>query len=127
MKDFLNKTLILISKNKLETFLIVFLIVGGLIYNNYADKRWNRLMSKNTNKTFAYVTGYSHLYRGGTVLDFKYYVNGKKHESFISFKDKTLKKNDTILIKYSIEDPSVVKVIDFCYMKKHKGKEYCDN
>ena len=37
-----------------------------------------------------------------------------------------LKKGDTVLIKYSIEDPSVAEVIDFCYMKKHKGKAYCD-
>lgn len=37
-----------------------------------------------------------------------------------------LKKGDTVLVKYSIEDPSVAEVIDFCYMKKHKGKVYCD-
>lgn len=36
-----------------------------------------------------------------------------------------LQKEDTVLIKYSLEDPSIGEVIDPCYMQKHKGKPYC--
>lgn len=36
-----------------------------------------------------------------------------------------LQKGDTVLIKYSNSDPSVVEIIDPCYMKKYKGNNYC--
>lgn len=59
-------------------------------------------------------------YSGGV---FEYDLNGHN----IEFSDKgnfrMLRIGDTVLIKYSIEDPSVARVIDKYYMEKYKSKK----
>lgn len=109
---------------KYIVYVFLFFSIGFGV-NYIIDKRYERLMSKNTKQALA-------------IYDDLIIMRNRGPVSFFIFKEKTdnilidingeynfLQKGDTVLIKYSIEDPTVAEVIDFCYMKKHKGKSYC--
>lgn len=83
-------------------------------------------MSKNTKKSIAFFDGYTVFRNVGPQSFFNFYVQRTKYKIEKHGRFNFLQKGDTVLIEYSIEDPSVGKVIDFCYMKKHKGKDYCN-
>ncbi len=54
----------------------------------------------------------------GSISVYSFDKNGEKEEVLISGKSSLINMGDTILIKYSREDPSLAEVIDFSYMKK---------
>jgi hypothetical protein len=82
-------------------------------------------MSKNTKQTIAIYDSYTTVRITGPISYFYFEHNHRKILLEELGKYDFLKKGDTVLIKYSLEDPSIAEVIDFCYMKKHKGKTYC--
>ena len=111
-KDFIIKVVIVIIIGNLVGFLIEFYKKNKL--NGYSKNvtgiYTNLIYSAYSKKMYVY----------------KYYVNSKQLKLISPNGNDQLEKGDTVLIKYSIEDPNVGKVIDFCYMQKHKGKAYCD-
>lgn len=112
-------------KNKKLIITITILVILGLIVNYYLDKRNERLMSKNTDTTIGVYDGFIVVRNTGPKSYFYYFIKDKKMLTSEPGKFNFLQKGDTVLIKYSIEDPSVAEVIDYCYMQKHKGKSYC--
>jgi hypothetical protein len=115
------------KKNKKYLLYIVVFFTIGFILNYFLDKRYDNLISKNTKKTIAIYDGYEVGYNSGPVSYFYFRSKNNNMELLDLYgKYNFLQKGDTVLIIYSKEDPSVGKVIDFCYMKKHKGKEYCN-
>ena len=49
-----------------------------------------------------------------------YYVNNKKYEGHFIDTEMIFEKNDTILIKHSLVDPTISEVVDKYYMQKYK-------
>jgi len=106
------------KKNK-EIWTIVLIILVLVIANYFFEKRKDSLMLK-SKKTLGIVTHISKTSKG-PIISYRYIVKGQKYISDYhggSF----IKVSDTIKIKYSVKDPSLSKVISFCYMQKYKGK-----
>ncbi len=130
MKKIFNKLALFIANNNSTTIFLIFsslIILSSIFHNFYTENRHNKLLFKNFKKTFAIYDDYNNSVKGKSFSNFYFYLKNKRikfeEEGIYDF----LKLGDTVLIKYSIEDPNVAGVINFCYMKKHKGKEYCDN
>ena len=101
-------------------FLLIFIIVG-FFFKFLQEKRYKALMSKTTRAKVIFIESFNSKNSG--LCSIYSYSNNKK--ILIHGGKEFLKKGDTILIKYSINNLEVAEVIDFCYMKKHKGKDYC--
>ena len=95
--------------------------VIGLIIRNYLDNRYKKLMTKNTKNTKAVFVRSFISKNSGSMSVYSFDKNGKKEELLISGKSTLIKIGDTVLIKYSREDPSLAEVIDFSYMKKYEN------
>lgn len=77
-------------------------------------------MFQKTNTTLAILIEEHHgseRFRNGR---FYFFVNKERFEikEFRNFKELT--KGDTVLIEYSVEDPSVARVVDKYYMKRYR-------
>jgi hypothetical protein len=109
------------SKNKYIIVFIGFIIFSFLIGNYNKKRKKNLLSSKTEIVKGVFQRSYTQI-NTGVYSIFKSKINNQeKYFEIYDFSD-FLKKGDTVLIKYSIEDPSIAEVADFCYMKKHKGK-----
>lgn len=110
-------------RNKI--ILLLLLLICAIYFDYVKNNRLKRL-SNYTYKTIAIFDSFIIIHNSGPVSYF--YFKSKKDKKLlleVYKKCDFLQKGDTVLIEYSIENPSVGKVIDFCYMKKHKGKDYC--
>lgn len=102
-------------------YISIFFCVGFGI-NYLLDYRQSYLLSKNTKITFAfYHKGFISVGSGKRSV-FQFKLKNKKVFFIIMERYDFLQKRDTVLIKYSVEDPEIVEVIDYCYMQKYKGK-----
>lgn len=98
---------------------IISVIIVIVIANYFLEKRKDYLMTK-TKNSLGIVTHISKTSKG-PIISYRYIVKGQNYISDYhggSF----IQESDTIKIKYSIEDPSLSKVLSFCYMQKYKGK-----
>jgi len=111
----LNKTL------KYVIYISIFFCVGFGI-NFLLDYRQSYLLLKNTKITFALYHKSFISVGSGKRSVFQFNLKGKKVFFIIMAKYDFLQKGDTVQIMYSVEDPEIVEVIDYCYMKKYKGK-----
>ncbi len=104
------------SKKKIIIVLILFVLAFiGAIYFQF--KREEQL--KRTQNSTAIIIKKGRTVRGGATVYFE--VNSKRLEAKIWGGDYDfLNIGDTILIKYAIEDPTLVEVIDKYYMQKYK-------
>lgn len=57
----------------------------------------------------------------------RFYINGKEYEAGKLGKYDFLQKEDTVLIKYSVEDPSVAEIVNVFYMQKYKHLKSTNN
>jgi hypothetical protein len=75
-------------------------------------------MSNSVTTKAIIVKPFQHI-RGGAIISF---INheGNKIETEINCDCRELKKNDTILIEYSLEDPSIAQLSDINYMNKYE-------
>lgn len=105
-------------KNYILYIGLFFLI--GFSVNYFIDKRNERLMSKDTIKTYATYDKHIVFARSGPRSYFYFYVDSQKFSLTQYGRFDFLQKGDTVLIEYSKEDPSVARVIDFKYMQKFK-------
>lgn len=115
-----------ISKNapkyklgSMKTIIFVLIFFGlafiGAIY--FQLKREEKL--ENTQDSIAIIINKGKTTRGGATVYFE--VNSERFESKIWGGDYSfLNIGDTILIKYAVEDPELVQVIDKYYMQKYK-------
>ena len=97
-------------------------ILGVVLVRFILDKRSEKLLenSSNTLNIFAYYQGSSFVRSSGWTSGFKYELNGREYYLGTRGKINFLEKGDTVLIEYSIKDPSVAKVVDLYYMEKYK-------
>lgn len=99
---------------------LVAIFIAGLAYRFFESKHEEELLRK-TNTTTAILI----LIRDGkSVKDsatgkYRYSIHGTQYEYEENRNFNDLKVGDTILIKYSVEDPSVARVVDKYYMKKY--------
>ena len=111
-------------KRKTEIISIIIFFILAFILNYFVQKRNHELISRNTLETYAFYDSYTVVKNTGPISYFNFQVKGQKILFYELGKYDFLKKGDTVLIKYSAEDPNIAEVIDFCYMQKYKGK--CD-
>lgn len=115
--------LVKMDKTKLMLIVLPFLIVFALISSGIKSNYRKRMLKGETKETIAVFSGSSNPAKGTPSSSFSFDVNGKQHKSFsdeqgLGF----LKYGDSVQIRYSVEDPDIIKVLDACYLKKHKGK-----
>lgn len=110
---------------KSKVFIFILFLLVSIIIGFYNQNRREKLLKFNTKETHAIYDGFAIVKNTGPESYFYFKVNDQKILTFELGKYEFLQKGDTVLIKYSLEDPSVAEVIDFCYMRKHKGKAYC--
>ncbi len=103
-------------KNKLIGFsLILLIIILSKVRDYYYDKQM-----EDTIETEAFYIKNSHVYNFGPTSYYYYYVNYDKYKGSFRDTDMFLKKGDTILIKYSRENPELSEVVNVYYMQKYK-------
>jgi hypothetical protein len=106
------------ERNKKYLIYIILFFIIGLIIRNFLDNRYKKLMTNNTIITKAVFVRSFVSKNSGSISVYSFDKNGEKEEVLISGKSSLINMGDTILIKYSREDPSLAEVIDFSYMKK---------
>jgi hypothetical protein len=105
---------------------LCILIVVSIIKRQFDDRQKVRLFEGETKIIEVVLVKTHRVYNTGYTLWFSYKVNDEVINNKWSGGGYTfLEQGDTILIKYSVEDPTVIEVVDPCYMQKHKGKSYC--
>jgi hypothetical protein len=102
-------------------YIIVFVMIS-IGVGEFLKNRSKKLLSKNTKTSIAKFHNVVTMVNRGPVSFFEFEHSNEIIIIDINGSYPFLKKGDTVLIKYSQEDPTVAEVIDFCYMKKHKGK-----
>ena len=113
-------------KSMIYLSIVILLFVAGMLKEHFSQKRKDKLFAGATTLIEVVLNKVTMQTSGGFTIWFEYSVNDKKHEQQWARGAYTfLEKGDTILIKYSVEDPTVIEVVDPCYMQKHKGKPYC--
>ena len=100
---------------------MIFITIGTTIGVFYENKK-KKLLSTNTKVTHGYLTKRINVARSCNESYYYYYIKiiSLKFEIWECGLKPFLEIGDTVLIKYSLEDPSVAKVIDFKFMKKFK-------
>lgn len=95
----------------LATFLLIAILLG----------LWQRSYKRQALKSYKNVEAIfieSHIvYNTGRINIFEFQINGKKYETKIYGNFKDLESNDTVLIKYSIDDPTITEMVDPDYIK----------
>lgn len=116
------------SKEKKINILVIFLILSvAFAIKLYNDKKSNELLNGETSITFGYYAGNTIYYAGGPESYFNYYLKGEKYRLSISKKIDFLTIGDTILVRYSVTQPSVAEVEDLYFMEKYKHKRSSKN
>ncbi|OJX38802.1 hypothetical protein [uncultured Flavobacterium sp.] len=97
--------------------LILLIIILSQISNHDYEKQM-----ENTSETKAFYIKNFHVKNFGPTSYYYYYVDHHKYQGSFYDTDTFLKKGDTILIKYSKENPSLSEVVDKYYMQKYRGR-----
>jgi len=110
------------SKDKLPSkkkiLVVLFLFVVAFVLAFYFQLERERKL-ENTKEAIAIVVSVGKTTTGGASV--KYTIGKRKISTTISAGDfKFLHSGDSILIKYSLEDPELIEVVDKYYMKKYK-------
>lgn len=99
--------------NNTKRLIIFFCFVAiSIVIGTYIKNRRKDLLAENTNTTYAVFEKTVNIYNTGPVSYFHYTIGKTKFNSEHYGRFSTLKKGDSVLIKYSLEDPSIYKVID---------------
>jgi hypothetical protein len=110
-----------IKKNLLSLSIALF-IMSVFSYRIYQNYRESKLLNLDTKTTFAIIIeindgGSVHGTASGTFI---YKINNQSYNFTQSGDFTSLKERDTVLIKYSLIDPSVARVIEKNYEKSNK-------
>ena len=108
---------------KYRYVLPIGIFVVLFVYRVLMNQKEEQMLETNTVETNAIVDGIAGS-RYGSKLVVKYSRGTKKYRELLSYIN-FLEIGDTILIKYSLEDPTVIEVVDPCIMKKHQGTVPC--
>lgn len=79
-----------------------------------------QLLSSNTMESIAIFQERYVSKNGGPISVFTFKIENNTIKSEVYKKFEHLQKGDTVLIKYSIQAPSIIEVLDKYYMKKYK-------
>lgn len=105
-----------LNSNKKTIFILILFLLAFLLAIYFQFERERKI--KNAKQTTAIVDWVSQTNRGGAKLHF-YLRNEKINTNVWGGDFSFLKKGDTILIKYSVEDPELIELVDKYYMKKY--------
>lgn len=108
-----------INKQVKQVGLLALFIVGVVIARYVKNTRQENLL-EDSQQTIAIFYSSSYVRSTGYMSHFEYVAKGKKYNLRQPMKITSLEKGDTVLIEYSIKDPSVAKVVDLYYMEKYK-------
>jgi hypothetical protein len=108
-------------KNK-PLFSFILFVMISITVGEFFKNRSKKLLSTNTNTSIAKFQNVVKMVNRGSVSYFEFEHSNEKIIVDVNGLYPFLNKGDTVLIKYSLEDPSIAEIIDFCYMQKHKGK-----
>ena len=110
-------------KKNIIGFSLIFSLLGYvLIRNSYHDYLLDNGKTKSTTAILVRIKETA--VKSPASGFFKYKVKNKNYIFNENRDFSSMKIGDTLLIKYSLKNPSVARVIDKCYMQKYKGK--CD-
>ena len=112
------------SNRKVVIFVIIVIVIGNLIGLGIEELKKIKLKQDIKTVKGLFNRNIKSAYSSDVAV-FRYTVNGENYSIIIESKKKHLQKNDTVLIKYSIDDPSIAEVIDYCYMGKYKKNNFC--
>lgn len=110
-----------IFKYRYAIIIVIWAVL--LVYRLLRNRQEEQMLETLTGQTNAIVDGVSGS-RYGSALVVKYAYGTKEYRELISFVN-FLEIGDTILIKYSLRDPTVIELVDPCVMKKHQGTVPC--
>lgn len=109
------------SKKNIIGFSLIFSLLGYvLIRNNYHDYLLDNGKTKRTTAILVRIKETA--IKSPASGFFKYKVKNKNYTFNENGDFSSMKIGDTLLIKYSLKDPSIARVVDKCYMQKYKGK-----
>src|SRR5690554_1145320 len=108
------------KNNKRFIILILFFITIGTTIGVFYEYKKKKLLSTNIKVTHGYLIKRINVDSYYNESYYYYYIKNNKFEIWECGLKPFLEIGDTVLIKYSLEDPSVAKVIDFKFMKKFK-------
>ena len=106
-------------QNKKILSLIIIIIISVIIGSFIRDRR-NNLLQDKTKTTKGIFKKFTDMAKVCDESDFEYQINGEKFELTVCGEFSFLQKGDTVLIKYSLKDPSVSELMDVYYMNKYR-------
>lgn len=101
---------------------IVFIIIGNSIFYLFDIFKERKLNYEKSLIAKGIVDRRITSGSGGKVIVVFYKVKNQSYSIIENDNFEFIEKGDTVLVKYLEDDPSLSKVLNFCYMKKYKGK-----
>lgn len=106
-------------KKQIWIGIVVGVMISFVVFRLFQNTREDRLLEETKQiKTILTEINKSAV-RSPATGKYRYSVNGTDYEYEENRNFNDLKVGDTILIEYSVEDPSVARVVDKYYMKKY--------
>ena len=110
------------QNKKFIVSIIIFVIIGNSIFYLLDLVNQKKLQKEKSSICKGFVDRKIKSGSGGKVIVIYFNVKNYSYSIIESDNNDFIQKGDTVLVKYLVGDPSIAKVIDFCYMQKHKGK-----
>lgn len=102
-----------------ETIALIVIFVVGIIISFYnSNKQQQKLKHSKTEKVIILSRDLHFGAGAGAIVKFK--AKNITYKTFIKCDCRDIEPKDTILIRYSIEDPEVAYLVDKYYMKKYQ-------
>lgn len=98
--------------NKKRLILFLSFVAVSIAIGTYLKTRQKTLLEGNTSTTHAVFYRTIVMVNTGPVSYFNYKIGTTEYHSDVKGRFSTLKKGDSVLIEYSVEDPNVFEVID---------------
>lgn len=102
-------------------YFCVTAMVIGLIYFWITESKKSEMLSQNTKIDFGFFESKANQNKGTYFYTYNYFVKGKKFILESRFGHHSLQKKDTVLIKYSLKDPTYCEIENSYYMRKYRG------
>jgi hypothetical protein len=110
------------DKKHFIILIIVFIIIGNSVFYLFDKFKERKLNNEKSLIAKGVVDRRIKSGSGGKVIVVFYKVKNQSYSIIENDIYDFIEKGDTVLVKYSDDDPSISKVLNFCYMQKYKGK-----
>jgi hypothetical protein len=103
-------------------FVVLIIFLMALFYRIFENYRDKKLLLSSAKEIGILTQIHFGAVKSPKSGNFIYKVKGVKYSLEDTGDFTFMKIGDTVLIEYSLKDPSVARVVDKCYMQKYKGK-----